>query len=92
MLVTHPSTAVVAGKLLGMLTVVLRRPCAACSVPPPDSAAAMAPIYQAPSTGTLTYAIRVSVHNGRTFVGPAYELTDLTHLDVPGWKVLQVRH
>ncbi|KAG2438730.1 hypothetical protein HXX76_005275 [Chlamydomonas incerta] len=59
-------------------------------VPPPDSAAAMAPIYQAPSTGTLTYAIRVSVHNGRTFVGPAYELTDLTHLDVPGWKVLQV--
>ncbi|KXZ51260.1 hypothetical protein GPECTOR_13g747 [Gonium pectorale] len=59
-------------------------------MPPPDSAAAAMPIYQPPSTGTLFYSIRVSVHNGRTFVGPAYELTDLTHLDVPGWKVLQV--
>ena len=39
----------------------------------------------------LTYTIRVSVHNGRTFVGPAYDLTNITHLDVPGWKVLQVR-
>ncbi|GLC73822.1 hypothetical protein PLESTF_001424700 [Pleodorina starrii] len=59
-------------------------------VPAPGTAAAQSPIYQAPSTGSLTYTIRVSVHNGRTFVGPAYELTDLTHLDVPGWKVLQV--
>lgn len=42
-------------------------------------------------TQALSYMIRVSVHNGRTFVGPAYELTELTHLDVPGWKVLQVR-
>jgi hypothetical protein len=39
----------------------------------------------------LTYTIRVSVHNGRTFVGPAYDLTNITHLDVPGWKVLQVQ-
>ena len=39
----------------------------------------------------LTYTVRVSVHNGRTFVGPAYDLTNITHLDVPGWKVLQVR-
>ena len=38
----------------------------------------------------LSYTIRVSVHNGRTFVGPAYDLTNITHLDVPGWKVLQV--
>jgi nephrocystin-4 len=59
-------------------------------VPPPGTAAAQSPIYQAPNTGSLTYTVRVSVHNGRTFVGPAYELTDLTHLDVPGWKVLQV--
>ncbi|GFR44041.1 hypothetical protein Agub_g5201 [Astrephomene gubernaculifera] len=59
-------------------------------VPPPGTAASQAPIYQTPSTGTLSYAIRVSVHNGRSFVGPAYELNGLTHLDVPGWKVLQV--
>ncbi|GIL84279.1 hypothetical protein Vretimale_15928 [Volvox reticuliferus] len=58
--------------------------------PPPGTAAAQSPIYQTPTTGSLTYTIRVSVHNGRTFVGPAYELIDLTHLDVPGWKVLQV--
>lgn len=37
------------------------------------------------------YAVRVGVHNGRTFVGPSYELTHLTTMDVPGWKVLQVR-
>jgi len=39
---------------------------------------------------SLSYTIRVSVHNGRTFVGPSYDLTNITHLDVPGWKVLQV--
>jgi hypothetical protein len=39
----------------------------------------------------LCYTIRVGVHNGRTFVGPAYDLVNVTHLDVPGWKVLQVR-
>ena len=39
---------------------------------------------------SLSYNIRVSVHNGRTFVGPSYDLTNITHLDVPGWKVLQV--
>lgn len=49
------------------------------------------PIYQAPSTASLYYTMRVTVHNGRTFVGPAYELHNLVHLDVPGWKVLQVR-
>jgi nephrocystin-4 len=38
----------------------------------------------------LTYTLRVSVHNSRTFVGPSYELTNISHLDVPGWKVLQV--
>lgn len=59
-------------------------------MPPPESPLAHQSIYQHPSTGNLYYTIRVSVHNGRTFVGPAYELTDLTHLDVPGWKVLQV--
>ena len=32
----------------------------------------------------------MSVHNGRTFVGPAYELANLVQLDVPGWKVIQV--
>lgn len=46
-------------------------------------------IYQPPTTATLYYTIRVTVHNGRTFVGPAYELHNLAHLDVPGWKVLQ---
>ena len=52
------------------------------------------PMYQqqhnASGYSSLSYMIRVSVHNGRSFVGPAYELTELTHLDVPGWKVLQV--
>ena len=45
-----------------------------------------------PSSSQLYYTIRVSVHNGRTFVGPAYELSNLTHLDVPGWKVRVCTH
>lgn len=36
------------------------------------------------------YSLRVGVHNGRTFVGPCYELVNTTTMDVPGWKVLQV--
>lgn len=41
-------------------------------------------------SGPLHYSIRVAVHNGRTFVGPSYELVNVTCMDVPGWKVLQV--
>ncbi|GFH08645.1 uncharacterized protein HaLaN_03636, partial [Haematococcus lacustris] len=40
-------------------------------------------------SGPLHYSIRVGVHNGRTFVGPSYELVNVTCMDVPGWKVLQ---
>lgn len=33
----------------------------------------------------------MSLHNGRTFVGPSYNLQHISAMDVTGWRVLQVR-
>lgn len=43
-----------------------------------------------PLHGARRYSIKVSVHNGRTFVGPSYNLQNISAMDVSGWKVLQV--
>ena len=47
-------------------------------------------------THTPRYSIRVSLHNGRAFVGPSYNLQNIRATDVTGlegpWKVLQVRY
>lgn len=63
-------------------------------VPGPEMPGAMfgpgGMIPQNDHSGGLKYAVRVGVHNGRTFVGPSYELCHLTSMDVPGWKVLQI--
>ncbi|GFH23921.1 uncharacterized protein HaLaN_21616, partial [Haematococcus lacustris] len=67
--------------LLGPLC---RLPTASPSLPAVFSQAQLGP------SGPLHYSIRVGVHNGRTFVGPSYELVNVTCMDVPGWKVLQV--
>lgn len=69
-------------------------PCRPLHPHPPTLPSMDAPLpgvaYDEPMLG-LCYTVRVAVHNGRTFVGPAYDLVNVTQLDVPGWKVLQVR-
>lgn len=62
--------------------------------PSPDAVIppqALPPPANPHGTSVLYYTLRVSVHNGRTFVGPPYELVHLLHLNVPEWKLLQVR-